>query len=112
MKLDLDGELAHYSKFIWHPEETHLAEEFKNESSLLDKPLSTDSKVQGNIHSPEYLDFWEQVLKVDLNFVRFLKEGYALPFKNGVPPPSVFAKNNRSFREKKQFGVEEIKRLE
>ena len=112
MSIDLDGELAHYNKFVWHPSETHLAHKFKNESSLLDKPLSTNSSVPGNIHSPEYLDFWIQVLKVDENFVRFLKDGYALPFKNGIPPPSVFSKNNKSFMEKKQFGIEEIERLE
>ena len=100
MNLDLDEELDQCNKFICHPTETHLAHEFKNQSSLLDKPLSTNSSVPGNIHSPEYLDYWIQVLKVSENFVRFLKYGYALPFKNDVPSPSVFSKNNNSFYEK------------
>ena len=112
MEVDLDREGILYNEVAWHASEKHLAHELKNDSSLLDKPLSTNSSVPGSIHKPEHLEFWRQVLRVDENFIRFLEDGYALSFKGNVPPPSAFAKNNKSFMEKKDFGIEEIKRLE
>ena len=105
-------ELAQCNKFKWHHSESHLAEVFKNDSKLLDKPLTTNSHVPGNIHNPKFFKYWVEVLKVDQNFQKFLQEGYALPFKDGIPPPSVLARNNKSFLENKEFGIAEIKRLE
>ena len=100
------------SKIVWHETETHLAQELKNESSLLAKPLSTNILVPGNIHNPEYFDFWVKVLNVGPNFQKFLQQGYALQFIDGIPPPSVMAQNNKSFLENKDFGIKEVNRLE
>ena len=100
------------SKSVWGETETYLAQELKNDSSLLAKPLSTNVLVPGNIHKPEYFDFWVKVLKVSPNFQKFLQQGYAIQFINGIPPPSVMAKNNNSFLENKDFGIKEVNRLE
>ena len=70
---------------------------------MLEKPLTTNSQVPGNIHNPMYFNFWKDVLGVDENFQKFLKEGYPLPFINDIPPPSVFSRNNRSFLENVDF---------
>ena len=112
MKVDLEDDLEYCRGFMYHPKETHLAKEFKNQSRLLNKPLSTNVNVPGNIHSPKFLPFWKEVLKVSDNFARFLQDGYALPFIDGVPPPAAFSRNNKSFYDKEEFGIEEIKRLE
>ena len=112
MKVDLEEDLEYCRNFVWHPTETHLAKEFKNQSRILDKPLSTNVNVPGNIHSPQFLPFWKEVLKVSDNFARFLTDGYALPFIDGVPPPEAYADNNKSFYEMEEFGIEEILRLE
>ena len=89
-----------------------MADELKNESSILDKPLSTNKEVPGNINREKFYDYWTQILKVDDNLARMLVTGYALPFKNGCPPPSSMLRNNKSFLENASFGIEEIKRLE
>ena len=112
MKVDLEEDLEFCRKFVWHPKETYLAKEFKNQSGLLDKPLSTNANVPGNIHLSQFLPFWKNELKVTDNFARFLTDGYALPFINDVPPPEDGADNNRSFYENEEFGIEEILRLE
>ena len=112
MNFQWEDDIMQSNKAVFYNSETYLAQEFKNESSLLSKPLSTNSAVPGNIHNPEFFEYWVQVLKVDPNFQRFLKEGYALQFKDGIPPPPVLATNNKSFLEKKEFGIEEILRLE
>ena len=110
--MDLEADLEHCRKFIWHPEETHLAKEFKNQSGLLKKPLSTNKNVPGNIHLPKFLSFWKDELKVSDYFVRFLTDGYVLPFKDDIPPPEASADNNKSFYDHEDFGIEEILRLE
>ena len=97
---------------VWGEGETYLAKELKNDSRLLKKPLCTNIKVPASIHNEKYFDFWAKVLKVDLNFQKFLKQGYVIPFENGNPPPSSMTKNNKSFLKNKEFGIQEIIRLE
>ena len=89
-----------------------MQKELTNDSALLSKPLSTNTDVPGNIHKECFFDFWVKVLKVDSSFQTFLKEGYAIPFEGGVPPPRSLRKNNRSFLENKEFAITEIHRLE
>ena len=112
MDFNFENDLSQSRKFKWPHSEPHLAEVFKNESKMLEKPLTTNSQVPGNIHNPKFFNFWKDDLGVDENFQKFLKEGYPLPFINDIPPPSVFSRNNRSFMENLEFGIEEIKRLE
>ena len=82
MNFNVDDDIVQASKSVWHETETHLAHELKNESSLLSKPLSTNSAVPGNIHQPQYLDFWTKVLNVDDNFKSFLIYKFAFPKNN------------------------------
>ena len=112
MNHQFDDDLVQFEKVLFHDSEAHLAHELKNESSILEKPLSTNTDVPGNINKPEFLNYWINVLKVDENFARFLITGYALKFKDGIPPPSAFSQNNNLFLENSEFGIEEIKRLE
>ena len=112
MNHNLEDDLVELEKAIFHHSEVYLSKEVKNESSILDKALSTNSDVPGNINKDKFYDYWTQVVKVSDNVARMLVTGYALQFKNGVIPPSSFINNNKSFLDNSGFGIEEIKRLE
>ena len=95
MNFEWENDIVQSSKIVWHETETHLAQELKNESSLLAKPLSTNISVPGNIHNPEFFDFWVKVLNVGPKFQKFLQQGYALQFIDRVPPPSHSAASSK-----------------
>ena len=75
MNFEWEKDIVQSSKSVWGETETYLAHGLKNESSLLAKPLSMNVLVPGNIHKPEYVDFWVKVLKVSPNFQKFLQQG-------------------------------------
>ena len=97
---------------LFDKEERYMYDELKNESALLNKPLSTNCQVPGNINKPRFYEFWQKVLKANDTVLKILKDGYKIPFIDGVPPPPSMTKNNKSFLENKEFGITEIKRLE
>ena len=80
------------------------------ESALLKAPLSTNVRVPGNIHRPEYFNFWKDTLKADKFVLSTLKEGYKLPFRE--IPPEYMEPNNRSALESGDFLLQELLRLE
>ena len=87
-----------------------LGKVIKNESHLLDKPLTTSTDVPGNIHNPKFREFWSKVLKADDSILNILENGYEVPLSE-FPPPS-FVKNNASFLKHSDFGIQELLRLE
>ena len=87
MNCNLEDDLVEFNKALFHKTEVHLSAQIKNDSNILKKLLSTNSDVPGNINKSKFYDYWTQVLKVEPNLARMLRTGYALQFKDGVPPP-------------------------
>ena len=69
---------------LFENDENYILEELKNESALLNKPLSTNCNVPGNINKPQYFEFWQKVLKANDTVLKILQSGYKIPFVNGV----------------------------
>ena len=90
--------------------EDGVAKVLVNNASYVGKRLSTDSRVPGRIGRPEFYDFCEKELKASDYVLNTIKHGYQIPFKS--TPPSSFCKNNQSFLKKKDFGYQELLRLE
>jgi hypothetical protein len=86
--------------FIIRLEETmaQKIEEIVRESwKELDEPESFNSFEAGQIHKPEFYDFWEKELASPPWILEILKEGYKLPLKEY--PPKYHEQNNKTVRE-------------
>jgi hypothetical protein len=79
-------------------------------TSQLEKPLSTRMGVAGHVNSQEeHAAYYQDVLKADLEVVKWVRHGYELTLKEW--PQSSFTKNNRSALEDPSFVWNEIQRL-
>ena len=66
----------------------------------------------GRISRPEHYPFWRDVLKADPDILSIIRDGYKVPFKEGVWPPPSFEPNNRSALEHPDFLLQELLRWE
>ena len=64
----------------------------------------------GNIHKPEFRDYWASTLKANSWVMDLLENGYTLPF-HSEPQPSE-TRNNLSARKHQQFVREEVIKLQ
>ena len=79
-------------------------------TNQLEKPLSTRMGVAGHVNSQEeYAAYYQDVLKADLEVVKWVRYGYELTLKEW--PQSSYTKNNRSALQDPSFVWNEIKRL-
>lgn len=46
-----------------------------------------EEDVPGRINNPEYYSFWRDVLEAPEDILEIIREGYAVPFINGLLPP-------------------------
>lgn len=79
-------------------------------SAINAAPPSSDPRVPGNIHRPEFFSFWKDTLKADPYVLDILKDGFKLPFK--TPPVHSIEPNNKSALENSDFLLSELLRLE
>jgi len=79
-------------------------------TSQLEKPLSTRMGVAGHVNSQEeHAAYYQDVLKADLEVVKWVRHGYELTLKEW--PQSSYTKNNSSALKDPSFVWNEIKRL-
>ena len=90
--------------------ETQVLDSLVNDAQYIGRKLTTNTKVPGNIHKPEFRDFWLNEIK-PTEFVKdLIVNKYKLPFSS-VPPKS-FEGNNKSALEDLEFVKTELTRLE
>ena len=104
-----DVDLRHHV-FELPPEEEEVAKLLANNSVYVGKKLTTDARVPGRIGKPEYFSFWRDELKASDFILNTIRNGYKFPF-DSVPPESM-CKNNKSFMQNREFGYNELLRLE
>ena len=104
-----DVDLRHHV-FELPPEEEEVAKLLANNSVYVGKKLTTDARVPGRIGKPEYFSFWRDELKASDFILNTIRYGYKFPF-DSVPPESM-CKNNKSFMQNREFGYNELLRLE
>ena len=80
--------------------------------SLLEFPEIPDDFVPGRISRPEFYSFWEQVLKPGEEILSIIRDGYKVPFKDGVWPPPSCEPNNQSALKESTFLLQELLRWE
>ena len=93
-----------------HEADNSMLGQLTNDASYVGRRLSTDTRVPGHIHRPEFRQFWEDVLQPDEYVMGVIRDGYRLPFYE-IPPPG-FHPNNKSAREDHTFVLAELRRLE
>ena len=111
-----DAELAKLARMQafndvdFHKADAGLVGSLENELQYEGRRLTTSVDVRGNIHKPQFRDFWRDELKAPEFVLRTLEEGYELPFPS-IPLES-FEVNNASAREDMEFVWTKVKRLE
>ena len=90
--------------------ENHIIENLSNDSCYIGRKLSTNRNVPGNIHKPEYREFWRNKVKPSKLVMDVIDHKYKLPFTS--EPPRSFEGNNKSAREDLEFVKSELLRLE
>ena len=79
-------------------------------TGYLDKPLSTKMGVAGHVTSKEeHGNFYQNVLKADLEVVKWVKFGYELNLSEW--PKSSYLENNKSALQEPEFVWNELRRL-
>ena len=79
-------------------------------TGYLDKPLSTKMGVAGHVTSKkEHGNFYQNVLKADLEVVKWVKFGYELNLSEW--PKASYLENNKSSLQEPEFVWNELRRL-
>ena len=69
--------------------EEEMGDTLVNQTSYAGKRLSTNAGVPGRLRSPQFADFYKDVLRADRKIVDVVRHGYVIPFVS-EPPPWMF----------------------
>ena len=103
------GDVVDLREHVFDVEDS-VAKMLVNNADYVGKKLTTDVRVPGRIGRPEFYDFWKNDLKASDFVLDTIKNGYKIPFKS--IPPTNFCENNKSFLRQRDFGYQELLRLE
>ena len=71
-----------------------------------------DDFVPGRISRPEQFSFWRDVLQPGEEILSIIRDGYRVPFVDGVLPPPSIEPNNQSALKESSFLLQELLRWE
>ena len=95
------------------PDEAPLPKGFTPDPCLIGSSAQqfldlSEADVPGRIGEPRFFSFWKDVLKAPAEILEIVRNGYTVPFINGILPPPAFAPNNKSALDKADFLLDEL----